>query len=326
MKYHFVVWGARYEYNKFCYRDLERFADCEYIEKDLSSESKLLNFIFKLHTSKKTNKHFKLPFRKKWFKQLCNFKYHGSKKICFIFLLSTKHFYALEYGFDYYLRKMYPECKLICYYDDLVSSYSRNVDLTFVKHKFDLVLSFDKGDCIKYNLIYCPLVYSRLIDFEKNGSTAYDVCFIGRAKDRLNKLLMCYDFLTKNKIRCDFHIVGDIPSHIIKQYPDIHFRKRVPYKENLKLLSNSNSILEIMQNGGSGYTLRTCEAIVLNKKLITNNREVVNEPFFKGNVIHFDEPEDIDISFILNGKASFSEGCVNSISPLSMIEIIENNL
>lgn len=326
MMFHFVFWGSKYEYNKYCYRDLENIEDCEYIEKDISSNSKFLNFFFKLHTSKKTNKAIKMPFRKRWFKQLCNFKYQGSKRLCFVFHLSTKHFYALEYGFDAYLRKKYPGSILVCYYDDLVSSYSKNIDINFVKSKFDLVLSFDKDDCANYNLVYCPLVYSRLEIERPNNDCSYDICFIGRTKDRLNQILGCYDYLSRNNVRCDFHIVGEVAPEVVGKYPKIHFRKRVPYDENLSIISNSNAILEVMQSGGSGYTLRTCEAIALNKKLITNNEQVINEPFYDGNVLHFDKPDDIDIEFILKGSASYSSNCVSSISPLSMLTMIEEKI
>ena len=39
-------------------------------------------------------------------------------------------------------------------------------------------------------------------------------------------------------------------------------------------------MLEIMQQGGHGYTLRYCEAIAMGKKLATNNPEIEKAPFY----------------------------------------------
>lgn len=325
MKYKYVVWGSKYEYNKYCYDELNHCDDCEYIENDLVSKSRLTNFFFKLHTSKKTNSIIRQPFRRKWFGKMCNFKNEGNKKYCFVFLLSTSHFYALEYGFGSYLKSKYPGSKLVCYYDDLVSSYQKNVSVDFVKKTFDLVLSFDKSDCEKYGFIYNQLVYSPL-QLKPNNNPPFDVCFIGRAKNRLSVILECYDYLIKNGIKCSFNVVGVDDCNIKANYPGINFCKKISYLDNLKTIMNSRVILEVMQKGGSGYTLRTCEAIMADKKMITNNKNILNEPFFNGNMAIFEKPEDIDVSFIQKGTPHYSKHIKDSISPLMMIKKIDSIL
>jgi len=52
----------------------------------------------------------------------------------------------------------------------------------------------------------------------------------------------------------------------------VYLDKFMPYEENLEYIKRSKCLLEIMQEGGNGYILRTCEAVAYNKKIITNNK------------------------------------------------------
>lgn len=325
MKYHYVCWGKDYEYNKYCYGELNKDSNSEYIENDLSSNSKFINLIYKIHTSKKTNSILKLPFKKIWFKSMCNFKRVKDKNYCFVFLLSTSHFYALEYGFGTYLKKKFPGSKLVCYYDDLVNCYEKNVSVDFIKKTFDLVLSFDKADCSNYGFIYHQLVYSPL-NLSFNNNPNYDICFIGRAKNRIETILGCYDYFIKNNLKCNFNIIGISDIEVKNKYPNINFCERISYSDNLKIIMDSRVILEVMQRGGSGYTLRTCEAIMTNRKLLTNNKDVAVEPFYHGNIMAFENPSDIDLSFIRNGLPHYDKKTKDNISPLEMIKKIEKLL
>ena len=79
----------------------------------------------------------------------------------------------------------------------------------------------------------------------------------------------------------------------------IKYNKRLSYKEALQYSYNSNCIVEIVREGQTGVSLRTCEAIIFNKKLITNNAELANMPFYDSRFMRiFNRPEEIDINFI----------------------------
>jgi hypothetical protein len=54
----------------------------------------------------------------------------------------------------------------------------------------------------------------------------------------------------------------------------------------LGLKSGKIEILEIMQEGQVGMTLRSLEALVLNKKLITNNINIVNDELYHPNNVY----------------------------------------
>lgn len=53
----------------------------------------------------------------------------------------------------------------------------------------------------------------------------------------------------------------------------------MPYEKLLMLTQLSNCIFDMTQVGQTGVTFRYYEAVVYNKKLLTNNREIFNMPF-----------------------------------------------
>ena len=70
------------------------------------------------------------------------------------------------------------------------------------------------------------------------------------------------------------------------------------YLENIQHLRQSKCLLEVMQGGGRGYTIRYAEAIMYDKKIITNNSEVQSAPFYDPQKIqHFNCVDEIDPLF-----------------------------
>ena len=82
-----------------------------------------------------------------------------------------------------------------------------------------------------------------------------------------------------------------------------------------------------MQEGGNGYTLRTCEAVAYNKKIITNNKILKDSEFYDENMmLIFQNIEDIDINFIKVQKKDYIDKKL--FSPFKLLEkvvdILEN--
>jgi len=99
----------------------------------------------------------------------------------------------------------------------------------------------------------------------------------------------------------------------------------MPYEENLEYIKRSKCLLEIMQEGGNGYILRTCEAVAYNKKIITNNKILKDSEFYDENMISiFDNIEDIDIEFITNQNGCYKDK--NYFSPIKLLEKVVNIL
>lgn len=74
-----------------------------------------------------------------------------------------------------------------------------------------------------------------------------------------------------------------------------------PYEEVIQSVVNTNCILEVMQDNQEGATLRYLEAVVYNKKLLTNNKSITTFPFYNPQYMKiFETVDDIDINWIKN--------------------------
>lgn len=56
--------------------------------------------------------------------------------------------------------------------------------------------------------------------------------------------------------------------------------KRMEYAEYLTVLNDSGAILEVVQEGQSGVSMRTMESLFYEKKLVTTNRSVKEYEFY----------------------------------------------
>lgn len=101
----------------------------------------------------------------------------------------------------------------------------------------------------------------------------------------------------KGKTHSRLLVVGvneDDPKTGCIRYP----KKRLDYEDVLDYVSQTNCIIEIVQNDTAGPTMRYSEAVFYNKKLLTNNKNIVNFPFYNSNYMKVFEKKRI---LILNG-------------------------
>lgn len=99
--------------------------------------------------------------------------------------------------------------------------------------------------------------------------------FIGTGVDREEELNEDLSYIASKIDGCKFGIV----SVKNQRYKDlIEYNKPITYQEEQMYAYNTKCIVEIVKCGQSGITLRTCEAIAFNKKLLTNNAEYQKSP------------------------------------------------
>lgn len=192
--------------------------------------------------------------------------------------------------------------------------------------KVDIALSFDHADAEKYGMDYYPLVYSPCDMGEDDSIPESDVYFVGKAKDRLPAILAAYEKLRDAGLRCDFYLTGVAPED--QKYADeITYGTQMSYKENLRHVKKTRCLLEIMQGGGHGYTLRACEAIMYDKKMLTNNPEIEHAPFYKPELISvFRDARDIDTEFVKREPYAVDYGWKEQLSPLRLLEYIDRRV
>lgn len=270
----------------------------------------------------------RLPFKKFWTKLYVWYLSRYVKsvassedKICFLLLAGGKNNILLKYGLVEKLRKKYRESKIVFFINDLISKTKQPISL--MKDKADLVISFDRGDADKYKLLNYVIPYS---DFKfETSEIEYDVTFVGAAKDRLHELLGIHKYLMSQGINSHFHIINP-PEKERFDMAGVVYSGFIPYEENLKILSRSRCIIEIVQKGGTGNTIRVGEAIIMGKKLLTNNQFIrTNGVYDSSNMSVFTSCQDIDLEFIKD-KREVRYSSKEQIYPVNLLHFIESKL
>lgn len=187
----------------------------------------------------------------------------------------------------------------------------------------DLVLCTIPNDCKKFGYHYFPLVYSSYPLDNLLKVSASDIYFMGNNSDREIMLHNIYKYLSSNNIVCDFNIVGVDEDK--QYYPNrINYNKKLSMSENLSHCQATNCILEIMHTGMTAVTARYAEAVRMNKKLLTNNVNIVNEKYFDPRYIKvFTSIEEIDVNWIKN-RENVNYNYEGDFSPRKLInKVIE---
>lgn len=161
-----------------------------------------------------------------------------------------------------YIKKKNPDINIIFYYWNIVNEKNKYI---LEDPNIDYFWTFDERDSKKYNIRYSPQFYNKCK--LKKCKNKYDVCFLGAAKDREKDILEIKELLNENKVK----------NNIIISYSG---DKLMKYSDYLNMISESTAILDVVGKNQIGITLRCLEAINYKKKLITNNKEIVNYSFY----------------------------------------------
>lgn len=320
-QYNYVIFQRDSDYYRVSYSDLSNRDDVIYIDHFRPSHPSIVNILYRIHHLKILNVDLRLPAKHIWYPSYFKHSFANNLPLCFIFNSRwMKYPHLREYLL--YLKHRY-NAKLVCFYQDLVDAH-RHVKFHKIFHLFDLILTYDKGDAEKYGLTYHPTVYSNYkVDNDENipGS---DVYFVGSAKDRLALVFDVFYRLKKEGIACDFYLSG-VPSSKKIEEDGLHYIHKMSYIENLKHVVRTKCILEIVQGNAKGSTLRTWEAIMYDKKLLTNNLTIANDFYYDGNYISLLNGNYIDVDFIKQHH-SYNNPYKNQINPEKLLDFITQRL
>ena len=218
---------------------------------------------------------------------------------------------------------------MVMYFEDIVASRGPKetsyLDFTLLDKYFDLVISYDKGDCKKYGFLYYPTPYSvqQIPDNPKIEES--DIFFCGMAKNRLNEIKNTQAYFLSRSLKTEYIVVAEESLH--DSSDNIKYRTTfISYQEYLQYLSKTKCVLELMQSGATGYTLRVWEALVYGKKMLTNNSAILQAPFYDPKQFRYtNQISEDDISFI-KGNNEIIPRYIQEISPISLLKFIEKNI
>jgi hypothetical protein len=260
--------------------------------------------MFHLHFSNSCNSIFWLPFKSVWTKKISfQNSFSDCKRNFLIFQSNVKvpPLYLKE------MKKNY-DLKIILYFPDTIEKLTkcrnkRELVRYFQYYSIDKAFSFDIEDCKKYGLSFFDL-YSD--SYSSNITPFYEKSDIFYAGNMRNKER--YQILSKISqmpIISDFYLSNVPQCKISKKNSSIpiKFNQYLSYPEVISHVLSSNCLLELVNPGQVGNTLRFNEAVVNKKLLLTNNPNVLHQKYYNSDYIfYFSKIEDININWIVKRR------------------------
>lgn len=191
---------------------------------------------------------------------------------------------------------------------------------------FDEVYTFDPLDAQKYGYKYTNQLYSMVrTETKLEPLKNVDLFYIGHIKDRQSFIEQIINQGIKSK--AGLRIILSGARGIDISYSGLEYRKkRIPYPEVINMLSVSKCILDITQEGQSGITLRYYEAVVYNKKLLTNNVHIKELPFYNEKYMRiYKSVNEIDWGWVMNDdKPEYNYD--GRFSPVHLLKRMNNEI
>lgn len=220
-----------------------------------------------------------------------------------------------------FLRKLslISNMKIINYQWDSVDNNPNALMIAkYAKHN----MTFDREDSQKISLFsYLPLFYC----FEKNKvckKKRFDILYLASwSSARIEGLKELRNYCAKNDLTFYSHLYLAFHSYISRifsisgvPFRDIQFHM-ISRTRYLDLLGACIAVFDVSNKRQSGITMRTIEALALQKKVITTNKSVVGESFYcRNNFLIWPEESCRIVQFL---KEPFDTSCLENILSLS---------
>ena len=329
-KFRLVVFGSDWDVYQTAFRDFAENPRITYIPTCRPAGG--LGLLQRVQFNPKLNHLVNIPYKHLWNPYYLR-DIQNTQQLCFLVL---ENWLRLECGIRLlpYLRNTYPDARIVCFMQDLadtiIDHYShRPVDLEYVRKYADLLVSYDAADAKKHGMHYHPTVFSPVDLGNTPLPSPCDLYFLGRDKGRLHLLVEICKEAQRKGIKAKF-ILMEVPPRQRIECDGITYQDQpVPYMENLRNVTASKCVIEMLQPGADSPTFRTWEAIALNKKLLTTNSSIQQYDIYDKQYISvFHNIADINWLFIEDKWLIYeSENpYLQTIRPASLIKYIEKQL
>ena len=191
----------------------------------------------------------------------------------------------------------------IAYFND---STTRCPKIKRVIANFDEVYSFEKDDCINYNLKFITNWIYTLAQ-KKNQHADYQIFNIS-SKDKRSPVLSKITSILKEK-NINYKIIIFDKENTDRD-PNIEYTSEyISLPDVNNYIHNTQVLLDINRKGQKGLTFRVFESLGLEKKLITTNADIKNYDFYNpNNILIIDEKKpNIPVAFFNNNYEKISE-------------------
>lgn len=211
------------------------------------------------------------------------------------------------------VKRKHPNVFFILFHIDIVTHVScMYSNLLRERGVFDLVYTVDEGDAEKYHMILWNTPYSRVMDksMGNDHKIQYHLYYCGAVKDKKERLLHFLESCKKTgALSVCMDIVDDThdTSFPAEQYADMvrlsAKGQLIPYPEVLERTVRANCILDITTGGQSAFTLRPYEAVLYNKKLLTDNPNIFRFKYYNSMYMkYYTDIKNVDWDWVKDMK------------------------
>ena len=318
----YVFFDDNYQFGHLLMKDIESLEDVQIIYKDSIIKNPILNIFCRIYLSQKIKKYIKLPLKSFLYNKIIK-NLSKDEKICFVLITAWYDADLLNF-----LKRKYINCSLALILRDTVqSNEKRKIDFSIeiAKEQFDLILSYDSHDVKKYGLKFAPVFISKIdkkdiIDYPK-----VDLSFVGMAKDRLDLIYNIGETINANGGRISFYLMGVARAQQKSIAGVCYIDKPFSMLECISRELAANCILEVLKGDAHANTLRYWDAIIYNKKFITNWHGVEDSPYYNEKYMrYYQTADDIDIDFITKSD-DIDYLYNNELSPIHLLRILSDN-
>jgi hypothetical protein len=312
----YVFFEGIHPYSKYVFGNLKGSPSCSFAQIPVSGLWGKLNH---LHTAEKLNRRISLPFKGLWYDCYIRAVPSADKHVV-VFMEGCP--LAYDKRLLLHLRKKLANAVLVYYFlNSAIAVPERRI--RYIESNFDLIISYDEDDCAKRGWHHYCGVYSA--DKSIRAAAPCDVFFVGQNKGRQKALLASYERFSRWGLKCDYFITG-IPDKE-QNVPGIHYDEYLPYDKTLQKVMGARFLFENLQEGQSGCSFRTFEAIAYGKVLVTNNASLKNSRIFdKNRMLFYHDVSDISLKALLRCEQSPPEIDSSDLSPDLFISFLEETL
>ena len=179
--------------------------------------------------------------------------------------------------------------RIIVYYWNLVTK--REMTPEMCRSLGAETWSFDMADCDKYGMKFADTYGFVEID-EKPKPSRYDLFYLGAERPgRYETLKDIANRISKSGLSyCFYYVTSE------NMDDNLGFHNRtVKYNEAISIMKECGTILDLNRYGQSGLTLRPVEALLMDKKLITNNYDIKKYAIYDSENICFIDDKNLDL-------------------------------
>lgn len=161
--------------------------------------------------------------------------------------------------------------------------------------RFHLVQSFDEKDCRRHHFQKITNFY-----FQKkvDSINVCDIAFIGTYDERISTLLKIFSYFKENNFKAKAKIFSHHPKKIDQNFRENieNINEIIPFNKSFSFYEDSFAILDLAQPNQEGLSFRPFEAIGLEKKLVTTNKNIINYDFYDSeNIYIIDDIDSINL-------------------------------